>query len=89
MCGAISESGVRHVDRDLTPSEDDLSDLLAELKMIRAMQIRVNSRTKVYGDRYTGEQAADPDIQRELGDLASRQQKIFEVTNNIYRGKNR
>jgi hypothetical protein len=66
-----------------------LLDLLAELKMIRAMQVRVNSRTKVYGEKYKGEQAADADIQKELTDLAMRQQKIFDVTDNLYRGKNK
>jgi len=65
-----------------------LIDLLAELKMIRAMQMRVNSRTKVYAQRYTGEQADDPDIQKELADLAQRQIKIFDATNNIAKGKN-
>jgi hypothetical protein len=66
-----------------------LLDLLAELKMIRAMQVRVNSRTKVYGEKYQGEQADEDGIQKELKDLAGRQQKIFEVTDNIYRGKNK
>jgi hypothetical protein len=66
-----------------------LLDLLAELKMIRSMQVRVNSRTKVYGEKYQGEQADDGDIRHELNDLAGRQQKIFEVTDNIYRGKNK
>ena len=66
-----------------------LLDLLAELKMIRSMQVRVNSRTKVYGEKYQGEQAADEGIQKELADLAVRQQKIFDVTDNIYRGKNK
>jgi hypothetical protein len=71
------------------PPDQRLIELLAELKMIRAMQIRVNTRTHVYGVRYTGEQAADPEIQQELQNLAQRQWKIFEVTNNIYRGNNR
>lgn len=66
-----------------------LIDLLAELKMIRSMQVRVNNRTLAYARQYTGEQARDPDIQRELGNLAQRQQKIFTITNNIYRGNNR
>ena len=56
--------------------------------MIRAMQVRVNSRTKVYAQKYTGEQASEPDIQKELGELAQRQMKIFDVTNNIAKGKN-
>jgi hypothetical protein len=66
-----------------------LIDILAELKMIRSLQVRVNNRTVAYARRYQGEQANDPDIQKELTDLAQRQQKIFEVTNNIARGKNR
>jgi hypothetical protein len=70
------------------PQNQKLIDMLAELKMIRAMQIRVNSRTKVYGQQYKGEQASEPDIQKELGELAQRQLKIFDVTNNIAKGKN-
>lgn len=70
------------------PQNQKLIDLLAELKMIRAMQVRVNSRTKVYAQKYTGEQAGEPDIQKELGELAQRQLKIFDVTNNIAKGKN-
>src|SRR5207245_3245045 len=70
------------------PQNQKLIDLLAELKMIRAMQVRVNSRTKVYAQKYTGEQASEPDIQKELGELAQRQMKIFDVTNNIAKGKN-
>jgi hypothetical protein len=70
------------------PQNQKLIDLLAELKMIRAMQVRVNSRTKVYGQKYTGEQASEPDIQKELEELAQRQLKIFDVTNNIAKGKN-
>jgi hypothetical protein len=66
-----------------------LIDRLAELKMIRSMQVRVNNRTVTYGKQYPGEQANDPDIQKELSDLAQRQQKIFSITNNIAREKNR
>jgi hypothetical protein len=66
-----------------------LIDRLAELKMIRSMQVRVNGRTVTYGRQYPGEQANDPDIQKELANLAQRQQKIFSITNNIYRGKNK
>jgi hypothetical protein len=66
-----------------------LIDILAELKMIRSMQVRVNNRTVTYARQYTGEQANDPDIEKELGELAQRQQKIFTITNNIYRGNNR
>jgi hypothetical protein len=69
-------------------SSQKLIDLLAELKLIRAFQVRVNSRTTIYAKQYPGEQANDPDIRKELGNLAQRQFKIFEATNNIARGKN-
>jgi DNA repair exonuclease SbcCD ATPase subunit len=65
-----------------------LLDLLAELKMIRAMQVRVNARTQLYGRQYQGEQASDPNLRRELRGLAERQARIFEVTNRIVRGEN-
>lgn len=71
------------------PPNQKLIDLIAELKMIKSMQLRVNSRTRVYGEKYPGEQAADPDIVKELADLAQRQLKIYEVTDNIYKGKNK
>jgi hypothetical protein len=70
-------------------NNQSLIDIIAELKMIRSLQIRVNSRTVTYSRQYQGEQASNPDIQRELADLAQRQLKIFEITNNIARGKNR
>jgi CRISPR/Cas system-associated endonuclease Cas3-HD len=70
-------------------NNQNLIDILAELKMIRSMQIRVNNRTTTYGRQYQGEQAAVPDIQKELENLADRQKKILDVTNSIARGKNR
>jgi hypothetical protein len=71
------------------PGNQRLIDLLAELKMVRAMQVRVYNRTVTYGRQYPGEQANDPDIKKELANLAEREQKIFEVTANIAKGKNR
>jgi hypothetical protein len=78
-----------------------LIDLIAELKMIRSMQLRVNARTEVYGKQFEGEQAPAPDsapdarerehremIQHELRDLAARQQKIGKVVRDIATGKN-
>ena len=71
------------------PPNQNLIDLITELKIIRNLQIRVNGRTMTYSRQYQGEQANDPDIQKELANLAQRQQKIFEATNNLSRGKNR
>jgi hypothetical protein len=65
-----------------------LLELIAELKMIRSMQIRVNKRTETYGNEYKGEQAAEPRIVRELQDLSNRQDRIAEVTTKLYKKEN-
>ncbi|MGE3807981.1 MAG: hypothetical protein AB7K24_25245, partial [Gemmataceae bacterium] len=71
------------------PPAQRLVEDLAEIKIIRAMQVRLNKRTENYGQRYTGEQAKDPDIVKELDNLANRQQRIFKTTDDFARGKNR
>lgn len=84
------------------PPDQRLIDMLAELKMIRSMQLRVNSRTEVYGKQYEGEQVPPPSaaadakarehfemIQRELHELGERQLKIEKVTSDIAKGKNK
>jgi hypothetical protein len=70
------------------PPDQKLLDKIAELKMILSMQIRVSTRTRIYGAQYQGEQAADPNISRELRNLSERQERIFEVTNRIAKGDN-
>jgi len=74
------------------PQDQKLLDQIAELKMIRSMQIRVNNRTTTYGRLYVdreGEQARDPNIRRELRNLSERQERITEVTGRIAKGDNR
>jgi hypothetical protein len=70
------------------PPPQRLLDMLAELKMIRAMQLRVNQRTLDYAKQYQGEQADDSNIRDELRKLAERQLKVEEATRNIATGKN-
>jgi len=84
------------------PPDQKLIDLIAELKMIRSMQERVNKRTETYGREYKGEQAPAPAtaktdkereqlemVTKELKDLAARQEKISKVTGDIAKGKNK
>jgi len=84
------------------PPDPSLIDKIAELKMIRSMQERVNNRTKIYGKGYEGEQVPDPKtaknkaereqlemLQREVKDLGGRQEKISKVTGDIAKGKNK
>ncbi len=73
------------------PPDQKLLDQIAELKMIRSLQLRVNARTQVYGKQYEareGEQTTDPNIRRELNNLAERQERIFDITNRIAKGDN-
>ncbi len=73
-----------------------LVSLLQQLKMIHALQRRVNSRTALYGKRFKGEQApptaaavnpAEKErfqhTQKELKDLAGRQDRIAKVTREV------
>ncbi|MFN4260338.1 MAG: hypothetical protein ACK4RK_13660 [Gemmataceae bacterium] len=69
--------------------DQKLIDDLAELKMIRSMQIRVNNLTQTYAKNYEGEQAQQDDIVQELRELSERQGRIFEITRDIYLGRNR
>ncbi|MEZ6142500.1 MAG: hypothetical protein R3B84_18225 [Zavarzinella sp.] len=68
--------------------DQKLLDELAELKMIRQLQIQVNSRTKRHGEAAGGEQAEDKQIKKEIIDLSNRQQRIESMINDIVTKKN-
>ncbi|HEX3149610.1 MAG TPA: hypothetical protein VHR66_16160 [Gemmataceae bacterium] len=71
------------------PQLQKLLDEIAELKMIRTLQVQVNDRTKRYGNKVPGaEQADDPQIKKELKDLGDRQEKIETMINNMDKKKN-
>jgi hypothetical protein len=65
------------------PGEEPLVDRIAELRMIRSLQARVNNRTKQYGAMIEGEQALQADLIKGLEQLALRQQKIFQATHDL------
>jgi hypothetical protein len=73
------------------PQEPPLVDKIAELKMIRALQMRVNSRTKRYSKLLEGdvEETDRPDLVEALKRLAEREERIHQVTHDIVVGKNR
>lgn len=75
-----------------------LVNFLQQLKMIQAMQRRINQRTQLYGKTYVGEQAPVPEVaktaqekeqlhlvDKELKDLAGRQDKLSKVTREMSR----
>jgi hypothetical protein len=71
------------------PKEKSLLQRIQELKMIRAMQDRLNKRTEKYGKMYQGEQPSDPLLRREINELRPRQEQIFDITNKIHREVNK
>jgi hypothetical protein len=77
----------------MNPQDQPLVDAIAELKMIRALQMRVNTRTNRYArllddiDDPTG-QATDQELIDALGSLAERQERIYQITRDLVLGKN-
>jgi hypothetical protein len=73
------------------PDEDSdppLVDTLSELKMIRALQMRVNLRTQRYAEMTKTEQTETPELLEALKRLAEREQRIHQVTRDIAVGRN-
>ncbi len=71
-----------------------LVDALAELRMIRSLQWRVNQRTQRYSRLLDNTedpigQALDVDLRRAIGKLADRESRIQRITRDIVLGKNR
>jgi hypothetical protein len=74
---------------EIGDGEPPLVDVLAELKMIRALQMRVNVRTQRYAELTKQEQAETPELLDALKRLAEREQRIHKVTRDIVVGRNR
>jgi hypothetical protein len=72
------------------PQDPPLIDMLAELKMIRALQMRVNTRTGRYTRLVQGDegQTDKPELREALEKLSEREQRIFRTTRDIVTGKN-
>ena len=61
---------------------------LAEMKMLRSLQFRVNRRTKQLGRLVDGEQALEDDVLNQLKQLSDRQAKVQKATYDLSVGKN-
>ncbi len=75
------------------PSNQPLVNQIAELKMIRALQMRVNTRTQRFAKMLQDfedpiGQATEADLLESIQDLSDRQQRIHKVTSDIILGKN-
>lgn len=66
-----------------------LVDQLAELKMLRSLQLRVNRRTKQLSRTFEGEQATDAEVVQQLQQLSHRQARIQQATSDLVKGKNK
>ena len=75
--------------RPAEPGEQPLVDKLSELKMIRALQMRVNTRTKRFSQLLTDgvEQAEEPELIEALTRLSERQHKIERAARDIVTGR--
>jgi hypothetical protein len=70
------------------PTDPPLVDKIAELKVIRALQLRVNDRTRRYSELIKSEQAEQPELLTALKRLAEREERIYKVTRDIVVGRN-
>jgi hypothetical protein len=69
-----------------------LVDQIAELKLLRSMQVKVNNRTKLYGKEYVakeGEQTADATLKAKLKELSQRQEQLVDATLKIVKKANK
>ena len=70
------------------PQDEELVNKIAELKMLRSMQLRINRSTKRLGRLIDGEQAEAQDVVEQLRILSERQSRIQRATHDIATGKN-
>jgi hypothetical protein len=78
----------------MSPEDMPLVDAIAELKMIRTLQVRVNKRTDTYAKlladpEHAIGQATDQDLIESLDQLSQREQRIHKITRDIILEKNK
>ena len=75
----------------MPPGMQPLIDQLAELRLIRTLQLRVNKRTDTLSKMLTDPtdpvgQAGEQDLVDQLKELSKRQESIEQVTRNVAQG---
>ena len=73
--------------QDQQEREDPLLDKIAELKMIRSLQVRINRRTEELSTEAARTEASE-DLLKALQVLAERQQKLFRAARDLVLEKN-
>jgi hypothetical protein len=95
---AALEQALEDLEKERTPpgqsppagqmSEPPLVNKLAELKMIRSLQLRINRRTQRYGEMIGGSVADTPELLEALERLSERQQRVYQATYDLSQGRN-
>ena len=70
------------------PTEEDLVDKLAELKLIRSLQLRINRRTAELADLIERGEVPAAEVQPLLARLAERQAKVATAARELHSGRN-
>lgn len=61
----------------------NLIQLVEQLKLLKDLQVQVNTRTTAFGKRTPGEQAADPFIREQLRQLGDRQKVLQDMLHKV------
>tara|TARA_R110002111_G_scaffold168038_1_gene233879 strand:+ start:172895 stop:174655 length:1761 start_codon:yes stop_codon:yes gene_type:complete len=72
-----------------SPEEQSLVDMLAEIRMLRSLQLRVNNRTRRIEKMALDKSANQADIFEQLQQLSNRQTRIQNATYILATGKNK
>lgn len=70
------------------PNRSALVEKIAELKMIRSLQARVNERTEQIEGMIQEARSVDPAVDDAIRELADRQARIYQITRDVAEGKN-
>jgi hypothetical protein len=83
------DKGEQKAGQPSPPQEPGLVNQIAELKMLRSLQYRINRRTKRLGREVEGESADRPDLVQQLKELSARQNRIQKATYDLSIGRNK
>jgi hypothetical protein len=94
MIAAVEKAQKDHKQRQQSggrPGEagdEPLVDSISELKMIRALQVRVNRRTAQYAELVDSGESAAAEMLPRLKKLAEHEQRIHRIARDLHQGKN-
>jgi hypothetical protein len=76
------------------PPDPSLIDMLAEVKMLKSLQLRVNRRTETYRRQLDNPDddlgtAKRQDLVKGLNDLTEREERIFRAARDLVTGRNK